>query len=532
MHTKVLGFLLVGLVVFASVGFGLAPKAQAITVTYGNAHGYAWSSTVGWISLNCAEGSSSGGSVCATSNYFVAITAGTFSGYAWSENVGWISFNSADVSSCGAAGTINSTTGAVTGWARVLSGTTASGADGCINLGLSGSSPAYGLTYNTTGTVTLGSTPLPGTSLTGYAWGDVNTGWVNFDYATIDANAPNVNLYVLSGAGTSSPVLNGDTTPTAVPSTGGTVDMEWKTQSATSCTASATPSVTGWSGSVPVQNPTDWATVNTNTTYPVTFPANTTLVNKNYSLTNTCVSASGSSVSDTVTVVVLADNPQVNLLVNGVTSYTMPSAAGGSVTMSWTSYDMSPVVMCNSTVTPVYATSWMSMTDPLSSTGVSVTVPANTSTTTTKTESYSITCNALGTNAPYTSTVVVNVPPNAPTVNLQVNGTSGPYTMPSSDGGTATLSWTSQNVTSCTASDTPTSSDWTGSRATSGAGSTITLPANTGTSDQTYTYNLTCTHSSTPYSSSVNVIVPAPVVVPTGGTTTTTGQGKPIWQEF
>src|SRR5205823_5267182 len=67
-----------------------------------NVHGYAWSDTIGWISMNCNEGSSSASSDCGASMYGVNVDpqTGQFSGHAWSDNVGWISFNSADVSGC------------------------------------------------------------------------------------------------------------------------------------------------------------------------------------------------------------------------------------------------------------------------------------------------------------------------------------------------------------------------------------------------------------------------------------------------
>ena len=85
-----------------------------------NISGYAWNENFGWVSFNCSNDSS-----CATIDYGVNIDAdtGNFSGYAWSENAGWIDFapigpypespqNSANY---------NSATGAVTGWAKILS---------------------------------------------------------------------------------------------------------------------------------------------------------------------------------------------------------------------------------------------------------------------------------------------------------------------------------------------------------------------------------------------------------------------------
>ncbi len=121
-------------------------------------HGYAWSSTIGWVSMNCAESPGA-------TDYRVSInnSTGAFSGYAWSSNVGWIGFNSADVAACGAQAVLNTTTNVVTGWARVLSGTVASGADGCINLG--NTSHGDGLVFSPGVPVAIGSTTLPGSQL-------------------------------------------------------------------------------------------------------------------------------------------------------------------------------------------------------------------------------------------------------------------------------------------------------------------------------------------------------------------------------
>lgn len=57
-----------------------------------NLRGYAWSSNIGWISMNCENTDSCDTD---TSTYGVNIDpdAGNFEGYAWSENIGWINFN-------------------------------------------------------------------------------------------------------------------------------------------------------------------------------------------------------------------------------------------------------------------------------------------------------------------------------------------------------------------------------------------------------------------------------------------------------
>jgi hypothetical protein len=57
-------------------------------------NGYAWSSNIGWISLNCRTGGAGRSDICNTNDYQVRITqAGNLMGYAWSPNIGWIRFN-------------------------------------------------------------------------------------------------------------------------------------------------------------------------------------------------------------------------------------------------------------------------------------------------------------------------------------------------------------------------------------------------------------------------------------------------------
>jgi hypothetical protein len=94
--------------------------------------------------------------------------------------------------------------------------------------------------------------------------------------------------------------------------------------------------------------------------------------------------------------------------------------------------------------------------------------------------------------------------PPAPTVTL----TAAPTTVQS--GAKSTLTWTSTNATSCTASQ-----GWTGSVATSGSESTAALTAST-------SYTLTCTGSGgmAAASATVTVTAPAPTVTLTANATT------------
>lgn len=67
----------------------------------GDLFGYAWSDSIGWISLNCDQTSIGGGNNCSGAggvDYGVTIdtATGDFHGWAWNDVVGWISFNSAN----------------------------------------------------------------------------------------------------------------------------------------------------------------------------------------------------------------------------------------------------------------------------------------------------------------------------------------------------------------------------------------------------------------------------------------------------
>lgn len=133
---------------------------QAIT-------GYAWSDTIGWISLS-------------GSNYGLSIAPdGTIGGYAWSETIGWVSVNSTDLSGCPASpcNAKMQSDGSLTGWLKALSAN-GNGWDGWISLNGSNYGPSFS-----------------GGTFSGYAWGSDVVGWVSFANATASC-AP---LYSCSG---------------------------------------------------------------------------------------------------------------------------------------------------------------------------------------------------------------------------------------------------------------------------------------------------------------------------------------------
>lgn len=96
----VLLFTALMLVLYVSFGDLSFIKTQA-TSHENLLRGFAWSSTIGWISLSCANDHDSNPangvqSVCGTSNYQVKVEPfleGKFSGYAWAPHVGWVRFD-------------------------------------------------------------------------------------------------------------------------------------------------------------------------------------------------------------------------------------------------------------------------------------------------------------------------------------------------------------------------------------------------------------------------------------------------------
>ncbi len=160
--------MLVGALTIGSM-FALAPSAES-QASGGTVAGYAWSDTIGWISLNCSNHSS-----CGTVSYGLQVDAdGVLSGKAWSENIGWVSADITDLLGCPDGGCSARFEGdELTGWLKALSGgsSQSGGWDGFISL--SGSSPSYGPT-------------LSSGTFSGYAWGDTNVGWIDFSFATSD----------------------------------------------------------------------------------------------------------------------------------------------------------------------------------------------------------------------------------------------------------------------------------------------------------------------------------------------------------
>ena len=113
----------------------------------------------------------------------------------------------------------------------------------------------------------------------------------------------------------------------------------------------------------------------------------------------------------------------------------------------------------------------------------------------TSSKTYTITCTGAGGSASDSVTVNVSGQPIPPTVDIKANGSDGPITIDYNT--SATLSWTSTNADSCTASG-----DWSGSKPTSGS-------EDTGNLTSSKTYVITCTGAGGSASDSVTIYVGA-----------------------
>lgn len=172
--------LAVAIVLVVAVSFFISPK-ETFSQASMPITGWAWSGGgtgttaevsggVGWISFHCSNpipGFPSG--VCSSNPYGLSIAAnGTISGYAWSDNVGWITANSAELTGCPTAPcTARMDELSMEGWMKAVSGGAAQsgGWDGFISLSGTTYGPVLSATADT---------------FSGYAWGDVNVGWVSF----------------------------------------------------------------------------------------------------------------------------------------------------------------------------------------------------------------------------------------------------------------------------------------------------------------------------------------------------------------
>jgi len=242
------------------------------------------------------------------------------------------------------------------------------------------------------------------------------------------------------------PIVSLSANPTNVVANGSTT-LNWSSTDATGCTASG-----DWSGSK--------ATSGSQTINALT-------ANSSFSLT---CSGAGGSANDSVSVTVSPPSaPIVNLS-------TSPSSLpyNGSTTLSWSSSNTSGCTASGG---------W---------TGNKATSGSQTMSALISNSTFSLTCSGAGGSANDSVSVTVAAPPSGPIVNLSASPSSLPYN------GSTTLSWSSNNTTSCTASG-----DWTGNKATSGSQTMSALTSNSN-------FSLACSGAGGSANDSVSVTVAAP----------------------
>jgi hypothetical protein len=221
------------------------------------------------------------------------------------------------------------------------------------------------------------------------------------------------------------PTVSVSATASAVGS-GETTTLTWTSSNATACMGTG-----GWTGALAPSGTEATAALTTTTTYSIT-----------------CSGPGGTSGPATVTVAIVAA-ATVNL-----TATPQAVAAGGSATLTWNSMNAASCTASGG---------WAGV-QPTSGSQVTGTLTMSTS--------YSLTCTGPGGASTSAAATVAVVP--VPTISLMANPQS------IAAGGIATLTWTSTNATSCTASGA-----WSGAQSTSGTLGTGALSASA-------TYSLVC----------------------------------------
>lgn len=164
MKKKLILSLSVLVMAFIALIYLPVPILQA-QITGFNVTGWSWSDNVGWFGDS---------SVAVDSN-------GAFSGYMWNDGIGWINFAPGGTAPDGSTGRVSLSASAVSGWARACSVfVNGSNCGGTSTLrpdsergGWDGWIKMYNVNYDSaTG------------KFSGFAWGDLNIGWLGFGVDT------------------------------------------------------------------------------------------------------------------------------------------------------------------------------------------------------------------------------------------------------------------------------------------------------------------------------------------------------------
>ena len=244
---------------------------------------------------------------------------------------------------------------------------------------------------------------------------------------------------------------------------GQTVDLTWTSTDATSCMAFG-----DWTGAVATSGSQSVGPLSANASFILECTGN------------------GGSATDSVSVTVTTPPPALSF-----SATPTEVMAGEGATLTWASQNAANC-LASGDWTNFRPLNGSVLTGALSSTAT-----------------YVLTCSGPG-GPPVERSVTVTVtpPPDAPAVNL----TASPSTV--AQNGSATLSWTTQDANSCTASGA-----WSGSRGLSGSESTGALTA-------TSTYTLTCTGPGGSASDSFTVTVATPPSLTLSASPQTINEGE------
>lgn len=437
-----------------------------------NMSGYAWSDTIGWISMSRVT----------------MADDGVLTGYGWSENIGWVKFGglSGFPSASGNTQTnakIDMATGKASGWARACYGMAASvmtdpnnscsgasridGSDGWISLA---GGTKYGITLDkNTG------------KFAGYGWGSDVIGWVDFSAVTYLSDAidkPLTDPASLTFQGYKTSAGSSTASSTVSIKSGDKVTLTWASTSLNNCMSFSSNNESAWpNGAAQNANGNKEVSPTAQTTYEIHCKD----VNDNSDY-------KPGGVWPTV---------QVNVG-NGVLTLTAsPNPAPNSNPTTTLTYSGSGITAgsCSaSTPSAPPATAWTgARTVTASAKTESVSVPETPTT-------YRLICTEAGTGNQLLAEVSVGVSaPAAPTLNFSASPTKLP-----AGGGNTTLTWSTSNASSCTASSTNSSNPFSGSKSTSGSQS---VDMKSEATRKTTTYTMTCNGASGSATKSVQVTI-------------------------
>ncbi|MGI9118041.1 MAG: hypothetical protein ACR2IQ_00630 [Minisyncoccia bacterium] len=452
------------ILVMGGFWFGFHKTQKAHAQVLDKITGYAWSTNIGWIRMNCLN--TLNDNTCGNVNYGVVADhdTGILSGYAWSSVVGWISFNSA--SGCPSVSYFNSDSNNygdncyaralfsygsggsnIVGWARVVAGPSgascSNGACGewislsCLNSATSGNQNGYCNSSNHKTYYPDDGGPAlnyNGGPISGYAYGSGVTGVGWLDLSRVIWNTSEDQLFCDLNPTDPSCLQDLYITTKNTPSSGHFevgispgIDLEYGSKNHIAfydkCVASTNPVSTGtasWTGQKDILgNNNGWTYIENavRVPYPVVSTGKVTY-------TITCPTDATNSISASMDVDVTVPTWTLSLTANGDTGSTTISNAG-SVVLSWNTTNAPSGTTCSA---PIWAPG---------STGTSSTTNISS---VTNSATYSVTCTPpAGVAYAKTASVQVKV----------VKVTSFPQISCFHVGDNPILSWSSQNANTC-----------------------------------------------------------------------------------